>query len=88
MGIKNAKYEWKDGTTDAHTKLGMLKSRKRQPTSRQYSKYTPKSNFCMDKKRGDVLNDWYARDPHPSPSTKRKIADAAGISIKQVETLR
>lgn len=29
MGIKNAKWEWKEGTTDAHTKLGMLKSRKR-----------------------------------------------------------
>lgn len=68
--------------------IAIKKGTTHRPTRRQYSKYTPKSNYGMDTKKKDVLNDWYARNPYPSASTKHEIADAAGITITQVETLR
>ena len=39
---------------------------------------------CFKDKSRNALRDWYAKNPYPSPSDKKKLSQTTGLTITQV----
>ena len=42
------------------------------------------TSYCFKEKSRNVLRDWYAHNPYPSPREKRELSEATGLTTTQV----
>ncbi|KAK8385621.1 hypothetical protein O3P69_016417 [Scylla paramamosain] len=42
------------------------------------------TSYCFKEKSRNVLREWYAHNPYPSPREKRELAEATGLTTTQV----
>ena len=42
------------------------------------------TSYCFKEKSRKVLRDWYDKNPYPSPTEKRELADITGLTTTQV----
>ncbi|XP_018015716.1 homeobox protein six1b [Hyalella azteca] len=42
------------------------------------------TSYCFKEKSRNVLRDWYASNPYPSPREKRELSEATGLTTTQV----
>ena len=42
------------------------------------------TSYCFREKSRNVLREWYAHNPYPSPREKRELAEATGLTTTQV----
>ncbi|XP_067122111.1 homeobox protein six1-like [Centruroides vittatus] len=45
------------------------------------------TSYCFKEKSRNVLREWYAHNPYPSPREKRELAEATGLTTTQVSKL-
>ncbi|KAH8027210.1 hypothetical protein HPB51_003652 [Rhipicephalus microplus] len=42
------------------------------------------TSYCFKEKSRNILREWYAHNPYPSPREKRELAEATGLTTTQV----